>query len=525
MNMKKTNITIAILTLFVILIIANYLAARHPIRLDLTEKRAYTLSDATRSILKDLDDVVTVRVYFTEDIPPTLQTLRRNVDDLLAEFKSVAGRKIQVEFIDPNSSALEEQKAAMLGIPPVQLNVIERDKQEVAKIYLGMTVMFGDRQQTIPVVSRAENLEYDLAEAIIKVSSKELPTIGWLEFQGKTADDDENFQAIRWALSRRYEVEIVGKSALADFDSKKIAALIMISPGELGADEIFSLDQYVMGGGKLIALVDRFEISQSLSATTLKTNVIDLLKHYGVTVEDALVLDQSNAMAAFSGGPVTYHLPYPYWPEIRRDQFNQSQPIVSDLESVVLPWTSPLDLAEIEDKGGDEEALAKSTPYAVSQQSGNITLDPQSANEAVLGGKRESKVLVALLEGPFGSYFSSGKAQVPKGRKPTLESPGGSRIFVVGSSRWISDEFLQNFPSNAALFQNAVDSFAMSDKLIGIRSREDISRPIAILSDGARTAVKYANLATGPIILILIGIVIFFVRRNRQRVVRLSYEK
>ena len=335
--MSKVGTLITVGALLIGLVAINFFSARHPFRIDLTDNKIYTLSDATERILEDLEDVVTVRLYFTENLPPSLKPLRRNVDDILSEFKSVAGNKIQIEFIDPNSSAIEEQNAMMLGVPPVQLNVIERDKQEVAKIFLGMVVLYGGRQQVIPVIRQVQNLEYDLTEAIVKVSSDKLPMIGWLA----TKDSQETYLFMRDSLSRRYELTDMTDETISDLDPKQYGALIIISPRNLSEETLTSIDQFLMKGGKIVLLADRFQIDPSLKVTEIDSNLFVPLKHYGADIEKSLILDQSNAMAAFSGGPVTYHLPYAYWPDIRMNQFNSANPLVSDIESILLPRTSP----------------------------------------------------------------------------------------------------------------------------------------------------------------------------------------
>ncbi|MFH0800059.1 MAG: GldG family protein [Pseudomonadota bacterium] len=522
--MKRTNALITILTVLIVLLAANFLISRHPLRLDLTQKRLYTLSDSTKKILKGLDDVVTVRVYFTTDLPPAMQSLRRDVDDLLSEFKGFGGSRLQIEFIDPGSSVMEEQKVSMMGIPPVQVNVVERDKQSVAKIYLGMAVMFGDKQQVIPVVRDADNLEYDLSEAIIKVSTKELPRIAWWEPGRGEAPEGEGFSLIENAMSRRYSVVHLQGKDLADLDAKKFAALVLASPRKMSDDEIFAFDQYLMGGGKVIALVDRFDVGAQLNLIPLETSAADPVAHYGAEVEDSVVADQSNAMAAFSGGVVTYHVPYAYWPQIRREQFIRTEPIVAGLEAVVLPWTSPIKLSSSGANDRSEKAIAVSTELAVAVPENEARLDPQSANGALIHGERGSKTFLALLSGPFGSYFAPGKSVPPKGRQVIAESVPGARLFVAGSSRWVSDRVLQTFPQNAALFQNALDAFAMGDLLIGIRSREGVSRPVAILSDGARAIVKYSNLVVGPLVVVAIGLVLYMIRRSRRRAIQAMYK-
>lgn len=519
--MKKGNAIISVITIFIILVVVNFLAARHSARIDLTDDNIYTLSDATKSILKNLDDVVTLRVYFTEDIPPSLAALRRDVDDMLSEFKSVSGKNVQIEFIDPNSSPIEEQKLALMGIPPLQLNVINRDKQEVAKVYLGMAILYEDRQQVIPVINRVENLEYDLAEAIIKVSSKELPKIAWWQSESD-GEGKDTFYYMKEGLGRRYSVEDVSNDTLPHLDAKNYAALILISPRMLTDDELFALDQYVMSGGRVMALIDRFDITPSLMMEPIQSNAVGLLNHYGISIENSIVLDESNAMASFAGWPVTYHLPYPFWPDVRAAQFNRRDPMVANLETVVLPWTSPISLSRDGEGGEAAEVLARSSASAAAQPGDNIQLDPQSATETLVRSKREEQNLIVLLKGPFGSYFTEGRMP-PRGTTVISEGQSSAQIFAVGTSKWISDRFLQNFPSNAALFENAVDAFAMGDALIGIRSRENTSRPIVLLSDRLRAAVKYTNMAIGPIVLIAAGAAAFMLRRRRYRAMKSEY--
>jgi ABC-type uncharacterized transport system involved in gliding motility auxiliary subunit len=487
------------------------------VRADLTEDGLYTLSDSTRTILKNLDDTVTIRVYFTKDLPPSMQPLARSVDDILAEFTSAAGRKLQIEFADPGASVMDEQKAMLLGIPPIQLNVIERDKQAVAKIYLGMSVMYGDNQQVIPIVRDVTNLEYDISEAIVKVTSKELPKIAWWEFEGSNS-----FALMRGALERRYTVVGISPSNMSELSASNHAMLVLISPRTMSDEEMSALNAYVMGDGKIFALVDRYDVGRDMSVKKVESPIFDMLGNYGATVDDSLVLDRSNATAAFSGGPVTYHIPYAYWVDIRNEQFNDLVPAVADLQSVVLPWTSPIGFQSGSNPSHGEEILARTTPYAVTRSGDQISTDPQAANDALLSGKFAELPLIVSLAGPFASFKTgNGKGQTKD--DGVDESPASSRIVVVGNSRWLEDTFLQNFPSNAALFENIIDSFAMGDMLVGIRSRQDASRPIAILPDNAREALRYFNVLIGPAIASAIAVVVLMRRRKARRKVLALY--
>lgn len=514
--MKKTNALIIILTVIVVLLVANFIVSRHPLRLDLTKNSIYTLSSSTRDILKNLDDVVTIRAYFTENLPPALAPLRRDVDDILSEFKGAAGTRIQVEFIDPSTSAGEEQKLAMMGIPPVQLNVVEKDKQEVAKVYLGMVVLFGGKQEVIPVIGRVDNLEYDLVQAILKVSTKEVPKVAWWE--PESIPEGDGFAGIKKSIGRRYDVVSITPKNYNDIVEKKFAALVLATPRTLSPDEIFAIDQYIMNGGHVIALIDRFAIAGNLTTSPIESEVFNMIVGYGVTVEDKIVMDRSNAMAAFSGGVVTYHMPYPFWPDVRRGQYDKEDPIVAELESTVLPWTSPLVMGSKE--GVQIEEVAKTTQYAVATGLKDVRLDPQSAGETMLSGEKKTYPLIAKISGSIESYYKGNAAKVPKGREIKEKADDGAMLLITGTSRWVSDRVLGTFPQNAALFENALDAFAMGNVLIGIRSRENNSRPLEVLSDGVRAAIKYMNIAIGPVIVVVIGLILFMIRRARRRAIK-----
>lgn len=516
--MNKINTFILVLTILVVILVVNFFVSRHPIRFDLTDKKIYTLSESTKKILSGLDDVVTIKVYFTKDLPPALESLRRDVDDMLSEFKNAAGHRLEVEFVDPASSMMEEQKAALLGIPPVQVNVVQKDKQEVAKIYLGMVVMFGGRQEVIPVVESLGNLEYELAQAIIKVSAKDLPKIAWWLGLKKDVPEGFGFDLIKQSVGRRYEVADIDDKSVGNLVDGDFSALVLISPGNLTEAEQRILDQYLMNGGKILALVDRFEIGPSLNIKPIETNAVDMFMKYGATVEDSIVVDRANAMASFSGGYVTYHVPYPFWPEIERGRFDSSEPVVSDLNSAVLVWTAPLRLSE--DSGG-AKAIAWSTDLSSSVQAKNAKLDPQAATNYLVSGEHRKYPLIALLEGPFFSFFSDKTSN--EGGSNAEVSKEGAKIFLVGSSMWASDRTLKTFPANAALFENVLDSFAMGNVLIGIRSRESASRPIQPVTDGFRIFIKYANIAVGPMILLSVGIILWFIRKSNRRKLQMIY--
>ncbi|MBI4212520.1 MAG: GldG family protein [Deltaproteobacteria bacterium] len=514
---RSLNNTILLLTALVGLFAVNLLASRHSLRLDLTEKKEYTLSPSTKNVLRGLNDIVTIRVYFTNELPPPLLPLRRAVDDLLAEFRRAGGSKLTIEYRDPQSDPMEEQKLAMMGIPPVQLNVMGSDRQEVAKAYLGMAILHGDKQEVIPVVQRASGLEYELTQSILKVSTKELPTIG---FWAPLTEEADGYKAVHDLLAERYQ--------LIDIDAEKPAldvakfSTLFLAEENLSDDQLYAIDQFLMAGGKVMAFVDTWKIGQGLMASPVTSGLADLVMHYGVTVDKGLVLDRSNATAAFSGGAVTYHLPYPYWVQIRPEGFADAVPMVAELESLVLPWANSLTLAASTPEK-TVTALATTTPFGIVNADENPNLGPEQATQLLREGSRGKRDVLAMVSGKMTSAFGPGGKQPPKGTTPKMESREGSQLIVAGTSRLVQNQFLQMFPQNRLLVENALDSMSWGEALIGIRSRESVDRPLALLSDGLKVMVWFGNVLLAPLLVLFLGGVVFVVRKRKWKRLKMLY--
>ena len=154
---------IGLVALFLVLVAANFLVARVPARVDLTDGNLYTLSSGTRKVLRGLESPVRVKLYMSqgEAVPVPLRSFAQRVEDLVREFKAAAGDKIILEKLDPKPDSEIEDTAQLEGIEPQQLASGEQ-------FYLGIAVSQLDRKQAIPGVSpqRERLLEYDLIRAI-----------------------------------------------------------------------------------------------------------------------------------------------------------------------------------------------------------------------------------------------------------------------------------------------------------------------------------------------------------------------
>ena len=536
-----TNAFIMILIVFAILAMVNILIASAFFRIDLTDGKIYTISKSTKTVLGRLDDIIKITAYFSKDVPPHLVNLRQQVKDILDEYQVYGHGKVHIAFIDPKEDAKVEEKMPAIGIPEVRAQTVEKDKAQVVNVYLGIAVEYEDKKEVIPLVQNVNTLEYDLTSAIIKVSSKKAKTIGFLTGHDEhDIYDDGDYSGIREALQEaKYSVIKVdttnGKKISDDVDT-----LIIAGPKkQVSERDKYEIDQFIMRGGRAVFLVDAIQMPRGmLYGTPLSTGLNDMLEHYGAKLGNNLVLDQSMSNVSFGsnvgGMSVSYSLPYPYWPKIMKNNFSQTHPITNQLESLVLPWTSSVEVAVKEGSGVKAEELVKSTEHAWTVQ-GQYDLNPQQRFYQT-PSERKSYPLAVELSGKFKSFYA-GK-EIPKvestggeksspseneSERKTLEESKETQIIVVGDSNFIANNILGGLGgsqanANMIFFQNTVDWLTLGDELINIRSRGVTDRPLKEdLSEATKSFIKFSCTLGIPIIIVIFAFVRFYMRKRTKK--------
>ncbi len=504
--------------LVVLLILAsvNLLGMRFFHRWDLTEAREYTLSSSTRKVLHRLDDVVTLKVYFSRDLPSYIATLQRQVKDVLDEYKAVGGNEVQVEFLDPASDPALEQSVRMLGIPKLQLSRYQAEKAEVMSAYLGIAVQYHDKTEVIPVVQDVDRLEYDLTAAVVKVST-EKKTVGIATAGSPSVD--QSLEPLRQLLAKQYTTRVVNLEEGPV--PPEVSTLVVVDDDALTDRDLYRIDRFVMRGGRLMALAPGVSVQLStLSARNRQVKLGPVLQSYGVRVEDRLVADAQAPMVGFDVG---YFLPlsvrYPWFPQVTGDGLSSSHPITGDMQSLVLPWTSPLTLVSPDTASG---ASVAADTLAVSSERSFTAAPPYQINpQQKLAPPAEGfhpQLLAVALTGRFPSHWA-GKP-VP-GDSLGTAPPGPAvspetQVVVVGSSNFADARFLRQYPSNSVFLANAVDWMTLGDDLIAIRSREAVSRPLKEVGDKQRLTLKVLALVPVPLLVILFGLVRMRLRRARR---------
>lgn len=498
--------------ILVIVLLVNIIFTIAPWRFDLSEARIYSVSSVTKDTLKNLDDVITIKAYFTEDLPGYLISVRQQVKDILAEYKNYGHGRVRITFVNPNASPELEQEANSLGIPPLQFNVVNKDKYEVAQGYLGIAVVYGDKIQTIPVVQEVTNLEYDLTAAIKKVVSGEDQIVGILERQDSLMPK-ESISLLEQVLTKQYKTRFIDLST-GDLIADDINTLIIPGPsGQFTERELYVVDQFIMSGGAVFVAMDGVSVGDGLVTAVNESNFAGLLKKYGITINQDMIFDgQYNGQASFSQGFVQFFTPYGFWPQILPEGFKPESLLVNKLEALYLPWLSSMSAQS----ASGTEVLAVTSPYSKAV-TGQFDLSPQTVPQASGSGKGNYPAVVSI-KGKLSSYFSGPVVKADDTATPNfIKSIDQAKLIVVSDSDLLSDSFMRRFSENMIFIQNVVDGLTLDESLAAIRSKDISSRPISELDDTARVLVKYGNIVGIPVIIIIYALIHFLVRRRSQR--------
>lgn len=513
-----------LLVIIAIIIVVNLIALRVFTRVDLTENRIYTLSEASRRTVANLEDRLTVKAYFTKDLPPPYNANARYIRDALEDYRSYGKGHFHFEFIDPADEEGLEEEARRYQIQPAQVNVVERDNVQLKRVYMGLVLIYGDKHETMPLIQNVASLEYEMTSTIKRLVAEELPKVGFLGGFG-TPDLGQDMRNLTTALAKHYEVVPVSTLTGNEMIDPDIDVLCVVQPkGALDDWAKFCVDQYIMQGGKVGWFLNKVDADPNTSmATGLHLGLNEMTRNYGFTVADNLVTDLNASMINVQQQQgfftITNMVRYPAFPNLV--DFNEKNPIVKNFKSLTLFYPSSIDTVTPV-KGLVRMAPLFHTSEHTQVQAGRFDINPmaQQRRESFTQGK---KLLGATFTGTFGSFFDGKEVPQPTDSMSAppewsihSESPE-TRMVVIGDGNFVQGQYAQGGP-NISLFLNAVDWLSQDSDLMSIRTREAAIRPLnPDISDGTKRTVKFANIVGPPALVLLLGIIRWSARRKRSR--------
>lgn len=472
-------------------VVLNLFGRRIGGRLDLTPGHAYTLSAGTRHILGDLKDLVTIRLFASAELPPEVAYLKRDVDDLLRDYRGAGRGKVRLVVQDPSTDTAAARDARTFGIPPVQFNVVGRSELQVKEGYLGIAVQYAEGVKAIPFVRESNDLEYRLTSAIRALTRTDKPVVGLIVAQDQSASArNRTFANVQDQLEQNYTIRTV---ALADSALPKDVKVLVIvgTPDTVTAAQTSRLQAFLDSGGGVLLLAGGMSLSgQAPFATGRPVPWDTLLQPYGVSIRSDMAYDlQSNAQISM---PTQFGQVLMSYPLFVRAPSTKASPINAEVEAVLLPWASTLD-------------TSKAAPH---------TVTPLLTTSRA-GGVRQSTMLLS----PTQTFTQDSLArrllavQVNPGAAGGASAGKRGRLVVVGSSDFLGDRYARNGEAGLVFVQNAVDWLAQDEALIAIRSKDRTPPPFVFSSAVVREIVRYGNMIGIPLLLIGAGGVRLWRRR------------
>ncbi|MCL5004321.1 MAG: Gldg family protein [Patescibacteria group bacterium] len=459
------------------------------LRFDLTESRLYSLSPATKKILNGLDDILTIHLFASPDLPAPTRATLQNIRAILSDYQKDSS-KVKVSQYSPQDSNKDAQLAQSEGVRPIQFNTIGSSSYQLQAGYLGLSLRYGTQTQSIPYIQDSQTLEYRISRLIKKLTQKSAKTVDLYAGLANTPQLGNSGLALNnlsQVLSSLYSVESLAD--LTKISTNRPDLLVAAINSPLDPKQVEGLKSYLDGGGRALLMLDKITTDPSVTIANPQTlNLEDLLKGFGVNLNSNLVYDPSLAESVqFSQGQTTLLLPYPFW--IRALPSDPKFPPTTGIESVTLFWPSTLTLTNADG--------FKDTPILKTSQNGGTL----SGSDWAISPDKITNSEISQLFGPL-----TLGALVQK-------SNGDNLLVVIMSAELASDRFASPNNQNLSFVSNLADYLTLnSDEIVPVHQS---ANPSFVFTKPWQPAAITWGLTLGvPLLVSLIGFISVWRRRR-----------
>ena len=210
-----------------ILVLVNLIGLSQFLRLDFTDDKVYSLSEASKDLVRSLNDPVTITAFYTADLPAQYAANRRFLKDKLDDYRAYGGANVQYRFVDPGDDEELQAEALRYQIQPVQIQVLEENSVQLKNAYMGIAIQYESKREIIPLVQDPSSLEYDLTSAIRRMTRERKPVVGFLGGHGEP-DPAEDMLTLYEGLGKNYDPRTIEASELTQEDEPDV--LLIVAP-------------------------------------------------------------------------------------------------------------------------------------------------------------------------------------------------------------------------------------------------------------------------------------------------------
>jgi ABC-2 type transport system permease protein len=552
-KIRYSNLAKTIL-LLTILVLINLISTSWFFRIDLTSEKRYTLSKETKEHLRNLKDIVFIRIYLDGELNIPLTYFQKNIMETLDEFKVFAGKELEFELVDPFDGVNEETRRKVLkelsqkGLNPVNIRHTAKDGSVTEKIVIpGALLIYRGTELPINLLlnnpgksgeenlnNSIESLEYSLISNIKNLTSEKITKIAFIEGHGEWPDPYVG--DIMKELSKSYQIDrgrLNNQPGILDgYDAIVVAGAV----SGFSETDKYIIDQYIMQGGKVLWAIDAVNVDfDSLAngyslALPNQLNLEDMFFRYGIRINNNLLQDAQCTFipvnVSLSGNTPDFQpVPWLYYPLISPPTQNI---ITQNLNMVLCRFASTIDTIEARKNirkvpllVSSAQALTRNVPAVIQLEEINT---PPSAEDF----NTPFQTVGILLEGKFESVFKNRSVKnyfekIPANkidqsietrqiiiadadiiRNDVKQSPQGPSISPLGFDRYTNQVF-----GNKDFLNNAINYLTDDNNLLALRGRDFKIRLLNRTKIGEER-LKWQLINVGfPVILILIAGIIF----------------
>lgn len=486
---KLTSLALFTAIGLLLVVIVTAFGQRIPGRLDLTENKVNTLTNISKNLVKDSEKDINFVAYYTDNLPPQFQTIKRDFLNMIREYEAASNGKLKVDYI---STASEDgtQKATEAGIQPLNFQEQGNSNVKFSVGYLGLQIKYEDKTEVIPSVVDTSNLEYEITGVVKKLTVANKKKIGILDTKVKQASTG-SLTVLKQLLENEYEVVPVEFSGEKKTIPTDITTLIVAGPNaEMSETMQKELRRFFNDGGALFLMSDpALEETMSLTTTDVPgSSLNNFFEDIGVSVNKNIIMDlQSFLSVNYQNSYVP--VPYPFFPVALS---TSNSPINSKIDGIGLRWASWISVNYDKAKDVDITELFTTSNYAGKRDIAGANIDPeQNWNEIDENSLQKLLVAVSITE---------------KDDKP-------GRAIVVADSDFASDDGLPS-SQNAVFALSSVEWLTQDESLASIKAKERLASPLNLpFIENFGSIVQFG----GPAALVLIVAGIGFAKNRMRR--------
>ena len=565
-KIKQNNLA-QLFSIILLIVAVNIIGSYSFMRFDLTAEKRYSISETTRTILKEQDDYISIKVYLDGSLPSEYKRLKNATKELLDEFRAY-NKDIQYEFIDPTENENKKERIKFVkelakeGLAYYNVPVENKDGFAQKIVFPSAMISYHDKSIPINLLESSrkaptskdlnnsiQNLELNFMSAIRMLTSKRIPTVVFSVGHGEA--DQAHTADIAMDLAKSYHVgqiliqenfsALTKRIKMDSTDSKLIPRydlLIIAKPDSAFSDkDQFIIDQYLMHGGKIMWLVDKVQTDMDSLRHDTKTigmnkelNLDEMLFSYGTRINSNLILNRNALAIGTAEGNLRTWDYFPIALPVK------GHSITANLNAVKTKFVSSIDLV-----GSDK---IKKTVLLRTDKHSRIAPSPvlidlvdiiyRGPNPALYNAPAQN--IAVLMEGKFTSHYvyrpitplignnkmfdviyespETKQIVISDGdliQNQVMETANGLRPLPLGY-----DRYTQKYFDNKKFILNSVNYLLGDEIMISLRNKEFKIR----LLDKTKVAndkLKWQLINTVfPVLLIIImGLIFGFIKKRK----------